>query len=122
MPVLLTRAAVEIRTWKGRSLPKLTLCLFTDSREPSGVGEMMLTLAGNLLGSYAVVFGCIRGRAMELLCQRLRKSGIATFALPDDDVENGHRELGRLLRRFKVDIFHAHAGIGWECHTASRVA
>ncbi|MDQ3249415.1 MAG: glycosyltransferase, partial [Chloroflexota bacterium] len=101
---------------------RATVCLFTDSLEPSGMGEHMLTLAAELVSNYQVLFVCPGAANSNLLRQRATALGCITLAL---DVRNGrviYQALGEWLQRMRVDIFHCHAGIGWEGHDGVYVA
>jgi glycosyltransferase involved in cell wall biosynthesis len=100
------------------------LCLFTASPKPSGIGEHMVALASELRVRFRISFACIPDRAgAELLA---RASALGIEILPLDG--RGFRydpEIVRLkewLRDQRVDIFHLHAGVGWEGHTATFAA
>lgn len=101
------------------------LCLFTDSLEPSGVGEHMLTLAAELCQEYRLYLVAPPGESGSALLARAQKAGITTLPL---QVTRDPRAMARLrswLSAHDVTIFHAHAGIGWEGHAgivAARVA
>lgn len=92
------------------------ICLFTDSLVPSGLGEHMLTLAAELPAAYDLRFVCPPGPNGDPLLARASALGLETLAL---DVR-GPGEPERLrdwLRTRGVNVFHGHAGIGWEGHT-----
>lgn len=91
------------------------VCLMTDSREPSGVGSHMLTLAAELRGQYELLFACPSGPAGDRLLTHARALGLATFAL-DGDRRDGDIRLRDWLRAAGTAIAHVHAGIGWEGH------
>jgi glycosyltransferase involved in cell wall biosynthesis len=91
-----------------------SVCLFTDSREPSGLGEHMLTLAIDLQASYDLSFACPATSHGRPLLDRATQMGLPTLALAPDG--QAGPELGRWLRRRRVQVFHGHAGIGWEGH------
>ncbi len=80
--------------------------IVTDSPEPSGVGEHMLTLAQALPGGMAVLAfpDHAAGRA---LVARARARGLEarTYALHDPT---------ELIAGVAAQIVHVHAGIGWE--------
>lgn len=89
----------------------LRLCLATDSREPSGVGEHMLVLAGELRHRYHVVVACPQSRGGDSLIARAARCGLQVKVLDD------RREATvDWLRRQGLDLLHLHAGIGWEGH------
>jgi glycosyltransferase involved in cell wall biosynthesis len=98
---------------------KPNLCLFTDSLEPSGMGEHMLTLADELKSLYIITMICPPSKAGLTLLQRAKNKGLAALPL---EVRGQSREAWERLRDWlqehAIDIFHAHAGIGWEGHDA----
>lgn len=91
------------------------VCLFTDSLEPSGVGEHMLTLAGELLGRFRLSFVCPPGPGGDPFLARAEAMGLeaAGLAVNRPDLRDG---FCRWLRARGVSAFHGHAGIGWEGH------
>jgi glycosyltransferase involved in cell wall biosynthesis len=93
-----------------------SLCLFTDSREPSGMGELMLTLAAELREEYQLSVICPPSSGGRLLLQRVEALGIEVLALEITGQGGPAEVLGDWLRRRCVRIFHDHAGIGWEGH------
>jgi glycosyltransferase involved in cell wall biosynthesis len=96
------------------------VCLFTASPEPSGVGTHMLALAEGLRDHYDVTLGCSpKGPAQQLLT-RAAALGVETLPL-DGRGRRSEPDIERLrgwLRASRVDVFHLHAGVGWEGHTA----
>ncbi len=100
-------------------LDKPRICLFTDSLEPSGMGEHMLALATELCPAYEVSLICPATPQSEALLARARRLPITVLAL---EVRRQNRvnweTLRDWLRGNRIDIFHSHAGIGWEGHDA----
>jgi glycosyltransferase involved in cell wall biosynthesis len=90
----------------------ITVVLYTDSSEPSGMGEHMLALGEALhpIGGYKVLFACAPTPAGRSFLSRAETLGFA--ALPISFPE----ELSALLKQTHIDVFHMHAGIGWEGH------
>ncbi|WP_347137453.1 glycosyltransferase [Paracoccus sp. SSK6] len=82
--------------------------LVTDSPEPSGVGEHMLTLAGALPhGMAALAFpDHAAGRA---LAARAKAMGLPAQVFAPHDAE-------AFIAASRPRIVHVHAGIGWEGH------
>ena len=81
--------------------------LVTDSHEPSGVGEHMLTLAASLPLAPVLVFAdCPAGRA---LADRAQALGSPTLLAAD----NGWADI---FAAHIPRVVHVHAGIGWEGH------
>lgn len=97
-----------------RSSGRLAICLYTDSREPSGLGEHMLTLAAQLLRRYQILFVCPATSRGTRILDRARLLGCTTLALPLDDEAQADEVLATWLQRMQIQIFHCHAGIGWE--------
>jgi glycosyltransferase involved in cell wall biosynthesis len=95
------------------------VCLFSDSLEASGMGEHMLTLAGELRHNHRVTLIVPPSEANAGLIARARLAGISVAPL---EVRGQSRQSWELLRDFlraeQIDIFHSHAGIGWEGHDA----
>ncbi|MDQ3706822.1 MAG: glycosyltransferase family 4 protein [Chloroflexota bacterium] len=84
------------------------LCLFTDSIEPSGVGEHMLSLAEELRFRYDISF---LGWSSTPLYARAAELGFPVHEITVDWYVNKD-----LLLRLKPDIVHVHAGASWEGH------
>jgi glycosyltransferase involved in cell wall biosynthesis len=87
---------------------KSRLCLFTDSIEPSGVGEHLLCLAEELRSHYDVFF---LGWSSTGLYARAAERGFPVYELSVDWYVNKD-----LLIRLRPDIVHVHAGASWEGH------
>lgn len=100
------------------------LCLFTDSLEPSGVGEHMLLLAAELRHQYRIAFACPQNAPGQKLLDHAAALQMPIFALsPCEGKQNGeYRRLQQWLRAHRISIFHGHAGIGWEGHDGIRAA
>jgi len=99
------------------------VCLFTDSLEASGMGEHMLTLANELRNDHVITLVMPSNEANSGLLSRAEKSGIRVLPL---QVRGEDRQQWESLRDFlrseRIDIFHAHAGIGWEGHAGIHAA
>lgn len=105
-----------------RAKGSLNICLFTDSLEPSGLGEHMLTLAAELLPHYRVLFVCPPTDRGQKLLARARSLGCSIMALNLENEARAYAALERRLRRLAICVFHCHAGIGWEGQRAVYVA
>src|SRR5215216_5384440 len=93
---------------------KPTLCLCTDSLVPSGLGEHMLTVAAGLRDRYECAFVCPPTPAGRRLLEQARVLGLEPLPLT---LRGDHRDWKRLhdwLRAWRADLFHGHAGVGWE--------
>jgi glycosyltransferase involved in cell wall biosynthesis len=98
------------------------LCLFTDSPEPSGLGEHMLMLAEELRSAYRVSLVCPPGEAGSPLLERARELGVEAVGLAVRERGPAWEELRAWLFAERVEIFHGHAGIGWEGHAGIEAA
>ena len=87
---------------------KPRLCLFTDSIEPSGVGEHMLCLAEELKSQYDIFF---LGWSSTGLYARAAERGFTVRELSVDWYVNKD-----LLVELRPHIVHVHAGASWEGH------
>lgn len=83
----------------------------TDSLEPSGVGEHMLTLARALGPAFAIVIACPPSPGGRGLLDRAAQQGFGVKLLSGDP--GGTVDW---LRRGAFAALHIHAGIGWEGH------
>lgn len=108
------REAIEMLRPSNDKSP--AICLFTDSLEPSGVGEHMLALASNLIYAYPVSFICPPTAKGQSILARAAAIGCKTLPLEVRDDPIAQQTLGQWLRKLNVEIFHCHAGIGWEGH------
>lgn len=92
------------------------LVLATDSQEPSGVGEHMLTLGQALAGDYDVALAAPDHPAGLALLHRAAAAGLRIKSL----------DLGQPLAIWSwlgaadEALIHVHAGIGWEGHDLVR--
>jgi len=98
------------------------ICLFTDSLEPSGVGEHMLTLAGELRATYRISFVCPPTSQGRVLLQRAAGLGCQTLALEARFNTPQLADLYDWVCAQDIDIFHCHAGITWEGFGGVQVA
>jgi len=95
---------------------KPKLCLYTDSLEPSGVSEHMLTLAAELSRRFCISFVCPASQSGLAFIKRAKALNLKTLELEVRGEAVNHQSLGDWLRAGGADIFHCHAGIGWEGH------
>jgi glycosyltransferase involved in cell wall biosynthesis len=99
------------------AVSRLSVCLFTDSLDPSGIGEHMITLAGQLRRHCQLSFVCPSSPAGKPFLDGAASLGVETFALNWQHNERyTGRHFVRWLRERGFDVFHGHAGIGWEGH------
>jgi len=79
----------------------------------------MLALAEGLREHYDITLGCIRHSQGAQLLARAAALGVETLPL-DGCGRRTDPEIERLrswLRASQMDVFHVHAGVGWEGHT-----
>ena len=89
------------------SLAPVPVILATDSREPSGVGHHMLTLARHLGPGFAPHLAFARAPLAKAFVGRARALGLQAETVAD----NGWPAW---LARQPGPLLHVHAGIGWE--------
>ena len=111
-------AATPAATAAGRgSSPALRLVHFTDSLEPSGVGEHIACLARELSAlGHEQALVCPDTPAAGSLLERCARMGLQVYpwCVRDEHDTADYGRLVRLLRRRPYDLFHNHAGITWE--------
>jgi glycosyltransferase involved in cell wall biosynthesis len=76
----------------------------------------MLTLGAELSARYRVSFICPPSSASTALLDRARQMGLQTLAISVGRQGEGFQTLREWLRTHEIEIFHGHAGIGWEGH------
>ncbi|GGH10925.1 hypothetical protein GCM10007036_07730 [Alsobacter metallidurans] len=92
----------------------LRVCLLTDSADPSGVGEHMLALAERLGRHCRVSVASRETPGGDAILSRAAAMGCRVLALRWRDEPQAMPELVRFLRAERIEVFHCHAGIGWE--------
>jgi len=100
--------------------PRVTLV--TDSPDPSGVGEHMLTLAALLQNDVQIslIFSDSAGGA-AMAC-RGRNAGLDTWSIPVQALLEGGASLVKVLQPWHPDLVHVHAGIALEGHAVAAAA
>ena len=98
------------------------ICLVTDSRDPSGLGRMMTTLAHGLAADSDVVVAAPEAIDAAWLLRDAAGAGLETWVLPDASPMAQAAELQARLTDRRIDVVNVHAGIGWEGHEAARAA
>lgn len=98
------------------------LCLYTESTLPSGMGETMLALAAGLQNQFRISLVCPAEDDGAYLLQQAEALGMHTFSLPLHQSGPSAEVLHHWLRANPIDIFHCHAGIGWEGLRGTTVA
>lgn len=94
-----------------------TIILATDSAEPSGLGEHMLTLGKALAATHDVILAMPDHEAGRALLRRAAAGGLGVKAL-----DLGQPRQVRAWFASRPDaLLHVHAGIGWEGHDLVRL-
>jgi glycosyltransferase involved in cell wall biosynthesis len=98
------------------STPLIPLALFTDSLEPSGVGEVIALLSCRLpRDRYRQILICPEASPVNSLVERC--AGVAAvyrLTVRDGGPESQFARLVTLLQREQVQLFHNHIGVTWE--------
>jgi len=96
--------------------PPVTIAFFTDSLEPSGVGEVISLLSQTLPASrYRQLLICPDTPAANLLVEHCpRAAAVYRLTVRDDGHVAELAELVALLQRDGVQVFHNHIGATWE--------
>jgi glycosyltransferase involved in cell wall biosynthesis len=92
----------------------LKVTLMTDSAEPSGVGEHMLTLAEGLKRHVEVDLVFPADGGGRPFTERAFTSGLQSLRPTWEELRSGAGYVEDWLRHCKPDIVHVHAGITWE--------
>ena len=95
---------------------KPLIVLATDSQEPSGLGEHMITLGEALTDRFAVVLAGPDGPSGMDFLGRAARRGLRIKAVDLDRLDL----FTRWLASVGVALVHVHAGIGWEGHDLVR--
>lgn len=96
------------------------VALYVDSPEPSGMGAHMLALADELHARCDFAFVCHDWPGAHELAEQARRRGHEANVLPPS--VHAWPVLKSWLSARKPDLFHVHAGIGWEGLTAPGLA
>src|SRR5690606_278067 len=99
-----------------------SLCLYTRSAHPSGMGAHMLDLVQGLAGSMDVTVPCRSGAGARRPFQEASARGARTVALPGPHDPAYPDVISGFLSSRPVDLFHCHAGWGWEDPHGLRLA
>ena len=99
-----------------------SICLYTPSIDPSGMGAHMVDLAAEFASDaeVSVMFRPTPGG--QALLARAEQAGAATLALPSPRDPAFARLIVDFLEARPVDVFHVHSGLGWEDWDGARIA
>lgn len=99
-----------------------SLCLYTRSANPSGMGAHMLDLVQGLVDRMDVTVLCRTGDRVRWLFEEASARGARTVALPGPHDPAYPEVISDFLASRPVDVFHCHAGWGWEDPHGLRLA
>ncbi len=99
-----------------------SLCLYTRSANPSGMGRHMLDLIEGLTERMDVTVLCRTSPRARWLFQEASARGARAVALPSPHDAAHPEVVNSFLSSHPVDIFHCHAGWGWEDPDGLRLA
>ncbi|WP_369133673.1 glycosyltransferase family 4 protein [Modestobacter sp. I12A-02662] len=112
----------------GRPVPggshrrRLSVCLYTPSVDPSGMGSHMVDLAAEYQPDVVVTVMAWRTPAGERLLAEASAVGATPVPLPHPRDPAFGRTVEERLREHPVDVFHLHVGTGREDFDGARAA
>lgn len=95
---------------------RIRVLLATDSKEPSGVGQHMLTLARGLKQAVDPVLLFRDTPAAAPWIAQARDAGLAAEAIHSAFLDERVSDIASTLARWGAQVMHVHAGISWEGH------
>ncbi|MGY1914277.1 glycosyltransferase family 4 protein [Blastococcus sp. SYSU DS0973] len=101
---------------------RLSICLYTPSVDPSGMGSHMLDLAAEFRSTADVSVLCWGTAGGRRVLDRARALGGATCALPPPRALAFGRTIVDFLAAHPADVFHIHVGSGRENFDGARAA
>lgn len=102
--------------------PRFSVCLYTPSVDPSGMGSHMLDLAAAYLPDVQVSVMCWPTPPGLRVLDRAAAIGATPLALPHPRHPSFTDTIVRLLQEQPADVFHAHVGTGREDFDGARAA
>ncbi len=111
--------AVDADQRRGRLF---SVCLYTPSADPSGMGAHMLDLAAEYLPHVEVSVMCWATVPGRQLLERAARLGARTLALPPPRDSLFGSALVGFLDEHPADVFHIHVGTGRENFDGARAA
>src|SRR3954452_14777204 len=101
---------------------RLSVCLYTPSADPSGMGEHMLDLVAEYAPDMPVSLMCWPTGPGSRLLSRATALGATTLALPHPRDTAFGSVITDFLRVHRPDVFHVHVGTGRENFDGARAA
>jgi glycosyltransferase involved in cell wall biosynthesis len=99
-----------------------SICLYTPSAEPSGMGAHMLDLVAEYVTSADVSIMFRPTASGRRLLDAAAALGARTVSLPSPRDPGFGPAIAGFLAERPVDVFHVHVGLGWEGWDGARVA
>jgi glycosyltransferase involved in cell wall biosynthesis len=109
----------DLRPGSGRPL---SVCLYTPSADPSGMGRHMLDLVAEYVPELDVSLMCWPTGPGQRVLARAAALGATTLALPHPRDPAFRRVITTFLQAHRVDVFHLHVGTGRENFDGARAA
>ena len=100
----------------------LSICLYTPSADPSGMGTHMLDLTAEYVPEHAVSLMCWPTGPGKRVLARAAALGATTLALPHPRDPAFSRVIIDFLHGHRADVFHLHVGTGRENFDGARAA
>lgn len=101
---------------------RLRIAFYTRSADPSGMGAHMLDLIASFADSADVTLLARTSPNGRWLCDGAARLGARTVALPSPHDPSYADVIRGFLTSRPVDVFHGHAGWGWEDSDGFRMA
>ncbi len=101
---------------------RLSVCLYTPSVDPSGMGAHMVDLAAQYLPGADVSFMCPPSPGGRRLLDQAAALGATAVPLPHPRDPSFAGVIVRFLREHPADVFHIHVGTGEENFDGARAA
>jgi glycosyltransferase involved in cell wall biosynthesis len=98
------------------------ICYYTRSAEPSGMGRHMLELIAAFVDVCDVSILCRTSEGARWLFDSAAELGARTVPLPSPHDPIYPTVIADFLSSHRVDLFHGHAGWGWEDPDGFRIA
>ena len=99
-----------------------SICLYTPSVDPSGMGAHMADLAEAYVPDTQVSFLCQSTPGGQRLLDRVAASGVDAVPLPRNRDPAFAAVIAEHLANCRPDVFHSHVGWGWEDWPGTHVA
>ncbi len=116
------RRSVDDRGSRRGCGDRLRVCYYTRSADPSGMGAHMLDLIRAFAGESELSILCRTSEKARWLSDRAAELGAVAVPLPSPHDSAYPRVIVDFVRSHQVDVFHGHAGWGWEDPDGFRIA